>query len=126
MQILLHSSVRVAAVASSFLCEYPRGERPFPLPKRGGDTSPCLKDMQWAESLPEALEPVNKKMQARQVDYEIRAPQHPAWQLEGFTPNRVQCILTQAVLYNNFLERVLYGKRDTGFLQYATPWRANT
>ncbi|UCE63739.1 MAG: hypothetical protein JSU59_00850 [Nitrospirota bacterium] len=78
-------------------------------------------DMQWAESVPEVLEPVNKKMQASQVNYEIRDPQHTAWQLEGLTPNRVQCILTRAVLNNNFLERVLYGKRDTGFLQYATP-----
>ena len=77
--------------------------------------------MQWPESVPEVLEPVNKKMQASQVNCEIRDPQHTAWQLEGFTPNRVQCILTQAVLNNNFLERVLYGKRDPGFLQYATP-----
>ncbi len=121
MQRLLHSSVQVATVASSFLCEYPGGERPFPLPKRGGDTSPCLIDLQWAESVYEELEPVNKKMQARQVNCEIRDPQHPAWQLEGFGPNRVQYILTRSVFNNNFLKRVSYGKRDTGFFQYATP-----
>jgi len=102
VQILLHSSVQAATVASSFFCEYPWGGRPFPLPKRGGDTSPCLKDMQWPESVPEALEPVNKKMQASQVNYEIGDPQHTVWQLEGHTPNRVQCILTRTVLNNNF------------------------
>ena len=76
MQIFLHSSVQVATVARSFLCENPRGERPFPLPKRGGDTSPCLIDLQWAESVYEVLEPVNKKMQASQVNYEVRGSQH--------------------------------------------------
>ena len=60
-------------------------------------------------------------MHSNQVNYEMRHRNHTTWQLEGLTPNGVQYILTRAFLNNTFGERVLYGKRDTSFLQYATP-----
>jgi hypothetical protein len=71
--------------------------------------------IRWPEILPEASNPVNKKVQARQVIYEMRHPNYATRDLEGFTLNRVKYVLNGTALNNNFFEKSLIWEKRFQF-----------